>query len=483
MKSNQKSLEQRVAEAMLAGNAPSALMTDAYKFSMGQAGFPLRQETFYLSFRKRGWYVIPFDLPAIVGYLRPNPATPGEDNFLAGAGYKMSSAMDSALSDKLDVRAVPRGAWVRESEPILTVTASSFLASVLEPIMVWLHYPIQVATAAIRGGQRVFRCTCQDEATITALTLEAVGITGATVTVDASSYRAGVIEHTRAVLETIHDGADRVLEVGMRGATCIAMHRAALEAAAEVGLQQTSNVLLAWKLGLRPVGTSGHEHQQRWGDDLEAFRALRDMRSQPPGYLIDTFATQRLGLPAALRAIKESDRACAVRFDSGDQATQLADFVAEGVQPTFIFMDGMNPDKIARLESVAEALGVPTRRRVYGCGGWLVSDPAPTQLTRNNVSAVYKLCQSGTRPVMKFSVPGKQSLPGRPIVFRRTATSQDPIGLIGQAGEAPPNGYLELTNSCGFTPPDELHDAVGLSPATAGLVARLSSILDAKRAV
>lgn len=482
MKSIQKSLEQKVAEVMLAGNAPSVLMTDAYKFSMGQAGFPLRQETFYLSFRRCGWYLVPFDLAEIVQYLRPQPATRAEDEFLAGTGYEMSSAMKSALSGNLVARAAPRGAWIRETEPILTITAPSFLASVLEPMMVWLNYPIQVATAAIRDGQSVFRCTCQDEASITALTLEAVGVADATVTVDATSYRAGVIRHSGSVLDVIDHDADRVLEVGMRAATCIAMHRAALEAATEVGLKQTSNVFLAWKLGLHPVGTSGHEHQQRWGSDLQAFRALRDMRSQPPGYLIDTFETQRLGIPAALRAIKESDRACAVRFDSGDQAAQLADLVAEGVQPTYIFMDGMNPEKISRLESVAKTLGVPARRRVYGCGGWLVSDPAPTRLTRNNVSAVYKLCQSGTRPVMKFSVPGKQSLPGRPVVFRRTG-SQGPIGLIGQEGEPPPSGYLDLTNTRRFIPPGELQEAIEPSPATAGIIARLSSNLDAKHAV
>ena len=108
MKSNQKSLEQRVAELMLAGNAPSVLMTDAYKFSMGQAGFPLRKETFYLAFRKCGWYLIPFDLAAIVQYLRPQPATRAEDDFLAGAGYEMNSAMKNALSGELVARGAPR---------------------------------------------------------------------------------------------------------------------------------------------------------------------------------------------------------------------------------------------------------------------------------------------------------------------------------------------------------------------------------------
>ena len=467
---------------MLAGNTPSVLMTDAYKFSMGQAGFPLRQETFYLSFRKRGWYLVPFDLAAIVRYLRPQPATPAEVAFLAGTAYELSGAMKGALGGNLDVHAAPRGSWIRESEPILSITAPSFLASVLEPMMVWLNYPIQVATAAVRDGQRTFSCTCQDEATITALTLESIGVSDATVTVDAAAYQAGVRNNTRALLEVLHDDTDRVLEVGMRAATCMAMHRAALETATAAGLRQTSNVYLAQQLGLTPIGTSGHEHQQRWGNDLQAFRALRDMRSQVPGYLIDTFETQRLGMPAALRAIRESDRPCAIRFDSGDQAAQLSELVAEGVPSTFIFMDGMNPETISQLESAATSLGVPTHRRVYGCGGWLVSDPAPTDLTRNNVSAVYKLCQSGSRPVMKFSVAGKRSLPGRPVVFRRTA-NQGPVGLIGQEGEAPPNGYLDLADAQHFIPPGRLQDAIELSPATAGIIAQLTSNLDAGHAV
>jgi len=477
-----KTPEEQIATAMLAGNPPSVLMTDAYKFSMGQAGFPLRSETFYLSFRKRGWYLVPFDLAAIVHCLRPELPTRPEEDFLAGTAYAMNAAMRTALGGELDACAAPRGSWIRETEPILTITAPSFLASVLEPMMVWLNYPIQVATAAVRDGQREFRCTCEDEATITALTLDAVGVVDATITIDATAYRTGVTGNALAALEVLDGDTDRLLEVGMRAATCIAMHRAALEAAMAAGLKQTSNVYLAQQLGLTPVGTSGHEHQQRWGDDLRAFRALRDMRSQAPGYLIDTFDTRRLGIPAALRAIEESDRACAIRFDSGDQPAQLADLVAKGVQATFIFMDGMNPETVSELESAAVALGVPAERRLYGCGGYLVADPAPTGLTRNNVAAVYKLCQSGSRPVMKFSVAGKRSLPGRPVIFRRT-TRKGPVGLIGQEGEAPPDGYHDLSNANSFNPPGKLQDAIELSPATAGLIAQLSSSLDAGHAV
>ncbi len=43
-----------------------------------------------------------------------------------------------------------------------------------------------------------------------------------------------------------------------------------------------------------------------------------------------------------------------------------------------------------------------------------------TKLTRDRVSAVYKLCQSGRCPTMKFANEagsGKRSIPGRPVLF------------------------------------------------------------------
>ena len=61
----------RWAELVLAGTAPSVTMTDAYKLAMAQAGFPLRTETFYFSFRKPGWYRIPFDLESAIRALVP----------------------------------------------------------------------------------------------------------------------------------------------------------------------------------------------------------------------------------------------------------------------------------------------------------------------------------------------------------------------------------------------------------------------------
>ena len=102
---------------------PSVLATDAYKFSMAQAGFPLRRETFYLSFRFGGFHCVPFDLAertrSLVAGLR---STADDEAFAREHGYGLTDAMKAALAqtDALEIQAVPAGAWVYEREPILT---------------------------------------------------------------------------------------------------------------------------------------------------------------------------------------------------------------------------------------------------------------------------------------------------------------------------------------------------------------------------
>jgi hypothetical protein len=254
------------------------------------------------------------------------------------------------------------------------------------------------------------------------------------------------------------------------------MHELALRACRDIGLTQTSNVFLAKKLGLKPVGTTGHEHQQRWGNDTDAFRAIRDMRPQPPSFLFDTYDALRIGLPGAVRVIRESsERQCSVRFDSGDQELQLRRFLAAGVEPTFVFMDSLDATKARQLEETAGQFGVPANRRLYGSGGFLVGKPAATDLTRDRVAAVYKLSQTGGRPVMKFSVPSKSTVPGVPVIFRRVEDVGS-VGLIGQLNESPPPGYrlLDSDDSMDVTKPDgQNHTAVGLSATTERLVEEL----------
>ena len=162
----------------------SVLATDAYKFSMAQAGFPLRRETFYFSFRFGGFHYVPSDLAAdlraLVEGLRP---TPEDLAFARTHGYGLSDAMEAALSQgpSLEIEAVPEGSWVYEREPILTVTGPSFLVSWLEPMLLWLNYPIQLATALKQPDTvqpSMLTATCEEHARIIESVAQSVGMAG-----------------------------------------------------------------------------------------------------------------------------------------------------------------------------------------------------------------------------------------------------------------------------------------------------------------
>ena len=459
-----KTREERVAEAMLGTKVSSVLMTDGYKFSMGQAGFPLRTETFYLSFRRPGRYFIPFDLNAIIQHLLPGTIGHSELTYLESVGYGLTPAMEEAITKGLlTVNAAPKGSWVREREPILTITGPSFLVSWLEPMAIWLQFPIQVATAAMEATEPfAVRCSCQDEGDIVDLVAQETG-KNIKITV-VLNYSDDVWETAEALVRAAgnYETDRRIMEVGMRGATCMAMHRLALGSCIKAGIWATSNVYLARELGSRPVGTAGHEHQQRWGNDRAAFRALRDMRPGMPSYLFDTFNAKR-GMMDAIKVAREVlPRKSSVRFDSGDRDVQFKYLAAAdkavGLDLTYVFMDSITADAVTHFETLASELGVPHERVVYGAGGFLVGKSAPSEWTRDRVSAVYKLCQSGTHPTMKTATESKRSVPGKPVIFRRLAKDEVAEGcagcngLIGQENEEPPLGFGLLSGD--FDPED-----------------------------
>ena len=454
-----KTPEQRYVE-LLTGGSNSPLLTDGYKFSMAQAGAPLRPETFYLAFRHGDPLLVPFDFAEVTRLLRPRLANMSERNFLGTHGYTMSHSMEAALQGALVVEAVPKGTWVAPLEPVLHGSAPSFLASWLEALTIAFNFPMQIATA-LHNGEREFDASCCDEAAIIELVADTLGITGVTTTPRPIEYAEAVKQRGLGVIEALKGEASRAFECGTRAMTCLQMHRLALQTLKGLGINRTANVLLAYELYMVPVGTTGHEHQQRWLKDETGFRAIRDMRPEPPSYLFDTYDAIKLGIPAAITVMLEAlSRRCSVRFDSGDQVAQFLAFMQargeHGTKPFFIFMDGYTAERTAEMERLCDEHGEADR--IYGFGGYFVCAADWMKYTRNAVAAVYKLTQTGPFPVMKFA-GSKSSVPGKPVILR----SASGASLIAQLGETV-EGY-------GPVEPGVIPTSTATSPATDSLIA------------
>jgi nicotinic acid phosphoribosyltransferase len=230
----------------------------------------------------------------------------------------------------------------------------------------------------------------------------------------------------------------------------------------------------------------GHEHIQRYGSDEAAFRAMVERRFQRSSFLLDTFDTISSGIPTAYRIIAERPgQSDSIRYDSGDKEAQYRFAAAEakrlGIRPVQILEDGFDFEQTKRFETLRHEVGWKPEEQVYGYGGFIVAQTSGSPLTRDRVSAVYKLTQTGQRPTMKFgneSGSGKQSVPGRPVLFRRRAGASGPFGIVGQEGEAVPEGYSLLTGAPALesVKAERVEDVrMALSPATQALVTELSS--------
>ena len=201
-----------------------------------------------------------------------------------------------------------------------------------------------------------------------------------------------------------------------------------------------------------------------------------------------------LALLALLRGEPQIRTALVVAFIAsavGDYLLGVCMMQERGLQASINLGGGFNDEITRTFEELAEFSGFPKNLQKYMYGQYLVTPHVPLP-TRGAVGAVYKLAQTGRRPTMKFSNNlEKSSIPGKPVAFRLRAldgaeTRQLPVSVVGQEGERPPKGYFQLT---GADPEAVFFDhlspavlarfrqpqAVGLSPATAALVARLQA--------
>jgi nicotinate phosphoribosyltransferase len=465
----------------------SMLATDGYKLSMAEAGWPLRRETFYYSHRKGGPQLLPFDAVSELKALLPTPKA-SDYAFLTANEYEMGAGFKAAITEHqaLQVRALAKGSVFYDREPLFSVTGPSALVSWLEPLLLQWSFRIQVATLArfspeaLAGAVSVVTCEAQRDLVLQ--TLDAVGVKAPAITVDSEGYSRRVEARVKELVEIVGD-PKRLFEVGLRSASCLEQHRLALQGCKAAGLSRTSSVLGAFELGLTPVGTMGHEHVQRYGSDDLAFRAMTERRPQRSSFLLDTFDTMASGIPTALALIAErKGTGDSIRYDSGDKEPQYR-FACKraralGVRPVHILEDSFDAAQTRRFEALRAEEEVAPAEQVYGYGGYLVAATSGSPLTRDRVSAVYKLSQTGERATMKFANEagsGKQSVPGRPVLFRREQPGgTGPVGIVGQEGEQPPSGYFLLTGNAVAVPSSSAEAArasgLGFSKQTQALI-------------
>ncbi len=451
------------------------LKTDKYKFTMAEAGWPLRKETFYYTHRKGGPHFLPFDVKkeiveTIFGEWNSQFFANSielayewlsENVQIVGEGFREAFRFEN-IND-LEIRSLPAGSWFFDNEPAFTITGPSAVVSWLEPTIIRLNYKIQLATLALNDEaaflKEVEEVICSEQAEIIIKVVRDLNKLGFKITepiirrIAYGPYRTEVEKKVRALVEVV-ENPKRIFEVGMRSATCTQHHEHALEACMEADVFASSAVYEAWNMDAKPVGTMGHEHVQRYGSDKEAFRAMADRIPGSIFCLLDTFDTIKSGVKHAYNLIAEQPhRDHAVRFDSGDTEQLFKQAYAmsqdRGIKPRFCFEDGWNLTKTIKFEHIRNSLGISQDRFLYGYGGHIVKSSF-ISLDRDRVGAVWKICKSGDRNTMKFSDnPAKQSIPGKPVVLRpQLVTSKNRnLTIVAQEGEEIPTGYINAFNN------------------------------------
>ena len=197
-----------------------------------------------------------------------------------------------------------------------------------------------------------------------------------------------------------------LLEFGTRRAFSPQASLWAARAALAAGMDATSNVLAALKLGRQPSGTMAHALVMALnateGTEAQAFSAFHQVFPNS-ALLIDTFDTIAAARNLAEKVKSGTMQVSAVRIDSGDIA-KLSKEVRSLLPHAAIFASGdIDEAEILRLK----ALDAPIDG--YGIGTKLVTG-AP-------VNGVYKLVEIDNIPVSKKSI-GKQSIAGRKQIWR-----------------------------------------------------------------
>ncbi|MEI6329833.1 MAG: nicotinate phosphoribosyltransferase [Pseudanabaena sp. ELA645] len=346
------------------------LLTDLYQLTMGacyvREGCDRKRASFELFVRRlpAGFgYLIAMGLAQAVEYLQNIHFTSEQIEALQATGIFANA--DLRFWELLenfrfegDLWAVPEGTAIFANEPFLRIEAPLWQAQLVETYLLnTINYQTLIATRAAR-----MRDVAGDRITL--------------------------------------------LEFGTRRAFSPQGSLWAARAALAAGMNATSNVLAALKLGRQPSGTMAHALVMALnateGSEAQAFTAFHQVFPDS-SLLIDTFDTIAAARNLAEKVKSGEMQVKGIRIDSGDIAV-VSQQVKAILPDTAIFASGdIDEFEILRLQS----LGAPIDG--YGIGTKLVTG-AP-------VNGVYKLVEIDKIPVAKKSI-GKQSIAGRKQIWR-----------------------------------------------------------------
>lgn len=361
-----------IAKSLDISDREYGLLSDLYQFTMSACyvgeGLHQKHASFELFTRRLPndySYLIAMGLAQGLAYLESISFSPTQLLELQATGI-FSDAPDSfwgLLEDFRftgDVWAVPEGTPIFANEPMLRVEAPLWQAQIAETYLLnTLNYQTLIATRAARLRQ-------------------------------AAGPEA------------------KLYEFGTRRAFSPQGSLWAARAAIAGGLDATSNVLAALKLGQKPVGTMAHALVMAVsaleGSEDDGFEAFHRYFPGAP-LLIDTYDT----VAAAKRLASKVEAGmplAGVRIDSGDLA-DVSKQVRSHLPNTPIFASGdLDERAIEKLVNSDACIDG------YGLGTKLV--------TGSPVNGVYKLVEIDGVAVMKES-SGKMTYPGRKQVFRQYA--------------------------------------------------------------
>ncbi|PZV12590.1 MAG: nicotinate phosphoribosyltransferase [Leptolyngbya sp.] len=371
-----------------------SLLTDLYQLTMMACyvgeGLEQRHASFELFTRRlpqNFGYLIAMGLAQALDYLEKLRFSPAQIVALQATGIfdHAPDAFWTLLAETKftgDVWAVPEGTAVFANEPLLRVEAPLWQAQLVETYLLnTLNYQTLIATRAAR-----LRDVAGAEATL--------------------------------------------LEFGTRRAFSPQASVWAARAALAGGLDATSNVLAALKLGRNPAGTMAHSLVMALaatqGTEAQAFTAFHRYFPGAP-LLIDTYDAIAAAEKLADQIRSGETHLAGVRLDSGDLVSQ-SQHISQLLPNVPIFASGdLDEFKIAELKAAGACING------YGLGTQLV--------TGSPVNGVYKLVEIDTIPVMKESI-GKATYPGRKQIFRQYDNGiavSDRLGLMtenrGQGSE------------------------------------------------